>query len=235
MTTAEATGATIAADASGGDAAGPDMRSDLQLIADMIPPRCRVLDIGCDQGDLLAALWRTKAVDGRGLELSMAGVRACVRRGLSVVQGDADTDLAAYPDAAFDYAVLSQTLQATRDPKAVLCQLVRIGRRAIVSFPNFGHWRVRWSLLTTGRMPVTEHLEHSWYDTPNIHFCTIRDLDALCADLGILVDRRVVLFNNCVARDMPLSRRANLLGRDAIFLLRRDHGFQGHRAATPAV
>ena len=206
------------------DTAMPPMRPDLQLIADMIPPRCRVLDIGCDRGDLLAALWRAKAVDGRGLELSMAGVRACVRRGLSVVQGDADTDLVTYPDAAFDYAVLSQTLQAMRDPKEVLCQLVRIGRRAIVSFPNFGHWRVRWALMSSGRMPVTRHLHYNWYDTPNIHFCTIRDLDTLCADLGIVVERRIVLFGNGVARDMPLGWRANWMGRDAIFLLRHGRG-----------
>ena len=200
------------------------MRRDLQMITDMIPPRCRVLDVGCARGDLLEALWRTKAVDGRGLELSMAGVRACVRRGLSVVQGDADTDLVNYPDSAFDFAVLSQTLQATRDPKAVLCQLVRIGRRAIVSFPNFGHWRVRWALLTSGRMPVTRHLQFNWYDTPNIHFCTVRDLDSLCAELGIIVERRLVLFGDGTARDLPPGRRANLFGRDAIFLLRRTPG-----------
>src|SRR5947209_18460002 len=145
------------------DAGGPsiassapdELRRDLRLIAEMIEPGARVLDIGCGDGALLAYLVRHKGVDGRGMELSQSGVNACVGHGLSVIQGDADRDLAAYPTGAFDVVVLSQTLQATRQPRKVLETLVRIGRRAIVSFPNFGFWRIRLGLLLTGRMPLS--------------------------------------------------------------------------------
>ena len=134
-----------------------------------------MLDVGCGDGALLDYLVHAKGVDGRGVEISQAGVNACVTHGLSVIQGNADTDLKDYPSDAFDYIVLSQTLQATRKPHQVLKQLVRIGRHAIVSFPNFGHWRVRWQLLTRGRMPMTDSMPLQWFDTPNIHFCTILD------------------------------------------------------------
>ena len=139
------------------------LRGDLRLVADMIPAGARVLDVGCGDGELLAYLAQHKSVDGRGMELSQTGVNACVRHGLSVIQGDADHDLQEYPSSAFDYVVLSQTLQATHQPKRVLEHLVRIGRRAIVSFPNFGHWRIRLGLLTQGRMPLTPALAHPWH------------------------------------------------------------------------
>src|SRR6202171_4067336 len=157
-----------------------ELRRALRLIAEMIEPGVRVLDIGCGDGALLAYLARAKAVDSRGIELSQSGVNACVRHGLSVIQGDADRDLEAFPNSAFDVVVLSQTLQATRQPRHVLDELLRIGKRAIVSFPNFGFWRIRLSLFFRGRMPVTELLHNSWYDTPNIHLCTIRDFVVLC-------------------------------------------------------
>jgi methionine biosynthesis protein MetW len=197
------------------------IRADLQLIADMIEPGARVLDIGCGDGALLEHLVYVKQVTGRGIELSQEGVNACVSRGLSVIQGDADTDLIDYPAGAFDYAILSQTLQATRDPRHVLEQLVRIGRRAVVSFPNFGYWRLRLSLLCRGRMPVTDVLPASWYETPNIHLCTIRDFSALCDKLGITVERALSL--NEGGRGAPLQslRLANLLGQSALFLLRK--------------
>jgi methionine biosynthesis protein MetW len=163
------------------------IRADLQVIADMVAPETRVLDIGCADGSLLEHLLHHKQVTGRGIELSQAGVNACVSRGLSVIQGDADTDLTDFPPGAFDFVILSQTLQATRDPHHVLSQLVRIGRRAVVSFPNFGNWRVRLSLLALGRMPVTHSLPEKWYETPNIHLCTIRDFLALARELGITV------------------------------------------------
>ena len=159
----------------------------------MIDPGARVLDIGCGDGALLAHLVQHKNVDGRGMELSQSGVNSCVGHGLSVIQGDADRDLEAYPTGAFDVVVLSQTLQATREPRQVLETLVRIGRRAIVSFPNFGFWRIRLWLLFCGRMPVSHLLPHPWYETPNIHLCTIRDFVAMCDEIGVRVERSVTL------------------------------------------
>jgi methionine biosynthesis protein MetW len=197
------------------------IRIDLQLIADMIAPKSRVLDVGCGDGALLDHLVHAKDVDGRGVEISQAGVNACVSHGLSVVQGNADTDLKDYPSDAFDYIVLSQTLQATRKPHQVLKQLVRIGRRAIVSFPNFGHWRVRWQLLTRGRMPVTDSMPLQWFDTPNIHFCTIRDFVGLCDELGIVVEQGLAISRS--GRPSPIRSigAANLFGEQGLFLLRR--------------
>jgi methionine biosynthesis protein MetW len=197
------------------------IRADLQLIADMIEPGARVLDIGCGDGTLLEHLVFVKQVTGRGIELSQEGVNACVSRGLSVIQGDADTDLTDYPAGAFDYAILSQTLQATHDPRHVLEQLVRIGRRAVVSFPNFGHWRSRLYLLCRGRMPVTDALPVSWYETPNIHFCTIRDFSALCAEVGVTVERSLSLDVDGRAAPQQSLRLANLLGQSGLFLLRK--------------
>ena len=159
-------------------------RLDLNVIADLVTPGSRVLDVGCGDGALLQLLAQTKNVDGRGVELSQSGVNECVAKGLSVIQGDADTDLADYPDDGFDYVILSQTLQATRRPREALRNMLRIGRHAIVSFPNFGHWRIRTQLAIKGRMPVTGNLANSWHDTPNIHLCTIRDFVELVDELG---------------------------------------------------
>lgn len=198
------------------------IRVDLQIVADMIASGTRVLDVGCGDGALLAFLDRHKNVDARGIEISMAGVSAAVAQGLSVIQGDADTDLKDYPDQAFDYVVLSQTLQATWEPKGVITHMLRIGRHAIVSFPNFGHWRVRWHLVTRGRMPVTGVLQHEWFDTPNIHLCTIKDFVILCRDLDITIERGVTLDSD--GNILPWDARhrpANLLGDQAVFLLTR--------------
>ena len=197
------------------------IRIDLQLIADMIAPESRVLDVGCGDGALLDHLVHAKGVDGRGVEISQAGVNACVTQGLSVIQGNADTDLKDYPSDAFDYVVLSQTLQATRKPHQVMKQLVRIGRRAIVSFPNFGHWRVRWQLLTRGRMPVTDSMPLQWFNTPNIHFCTILDFIGLCGELGIVVEQGMAISRS--GRPSPIRSigAANLFGEQGLFLLRR--------------
>ncbi len=199
------------------------LRSDLRLIADMIEPHSRVLDIGCGDGALLAYLAREKSVDARGIELSQSGVNACVSHGLSVIQGDADRDLGAYPGAAFEYVVLSQTLQATREPRQVLEALVRIGKRAIVSFPNFGFWRIRLSLLLRGRMPVSGLLNHRWYDTPNIHLCTIRDFVALCDAVGIRIERSFTLDRHGRPYSLdPRGNLANLLAEQGMFVLSRE-------------
>jgi methionine biosynthesis protein MetW len=197
------------------------IRVDLQLIADMVEPKTRVLDVGCGDGVLLDYLNHFKQVDGRGVELSQAGVNACVTQGLSVVQGDADTDLAQYPDHAFDYVILSQTLQATRDPRRVVENLVRIGRKAIVSFPNFGHWRVRLSLLWTGRMPETETIPARWYDTPNIHFCTILDFVDLCQELDIEIERSLSINPKGTKNNLRAHKLANIFGEQGMFLLRK--------------
>jgi methionine biosynthesis protein MetW len=201
-------------------AAAGELRQDLRLIADMIEPGSRVLDIGCGDGALLAYLARRKGVDGRGIELSQSGVNACVGHGLSVIQGDADRDLEAYPAGAFDVVVLSQTLQATRRPRNVLEALVRIGHRAIVSFPNFGFWRVRLRLLANGRMPVSHCLAYPWYETPNIHLCTIRDFVALCDEIGVRVERSITLDRHGRPYSLdPRGSLANLLAEQGIFVL----------------
>ena len=197
-------------------------RVDLLRVAELVAPGSRVLDVGCGDGELLRLLVEERNVDGRGIELSQQGVNDCVAKGLSVIQGDADADLADYRNDAFDYVILSQTLQATRQPRVVLEHMLRIGRRAIVSAPNFGHWRVRAQLAFLGRMPVTESLSHSWYDTPNIHFCTIADFVALAAEVGATIDKSVALH----PRGRPLNPiwpkwAWNLLGEQAIFLLHR--------------
>jgi methionine biosynthesis protein MetW len=200
--------------------AADELRRDLRLIADMIAPGARVLDIGCGDGALLAYLARRKNVDGRGMELSQSGVNACVGHGLSVIQGDADRDLEAYPTGAFDVVVLSQTLQATRNPRRVVEALVRIGRRAIVSFPNFGFWRIRLKLSITGRMPVSDLLPNPWYETPNIHLCTIRDFVALCDEIGVGVERSVTLDRHGRPYSLdPHGSLANLLAEQSVFVL----------------
>lgn len=199
-----------------------NLRVDLRLIADMVEPGSRVLDVGCGEGALLDWLGQNKNVDGRGIELSMAGVSAAVSHGLSVIQGDADTDLKDYPSGAFDYVILSQTLQATYEPKTVLANMLRIGRHAIVSFPNFGHWRVRSHLLFRGAMPVTDTLAYEWYDTPNIHFCTIRDFLTLCRSLGITVDRSIALDREGKVIPLPkFEGIANLFADQGLFVLSR--------------
>jgi methionine biosynthesis protein MetW len=192
------------------------LRPDLAVIAANVARGSRVLDIGCGDGALMAAL-RDHGCDARGLELNADDVASAVAKGLSVVQGDADVDLSGYPDDSFDYAILSQTLQTTRSPDVVLDHLLRIGRKAFVSFPNFAHWRVRASLLWGGRMPVTRLLPVAWYATPNIHHVTIDDFRALLKERGITVEGAWFLSGD----QRTGATMANLLAEHAVFLLRR--------------
>lgn len=198
------------------------IRVDLQHVADLVTPKARLLDVGCGDGALLAYLKTVKQVDGRGLELSMNKVRAAVSQGLPVIQGNLETDLADYPDGAFDYVVLSQTLQATHSPREVLEELLRIGKRAIVSFPNFGYWRVRLALLMGGRMPVTGLLANPWFDTPNIHLCTISDFVDLTRAMNIRIERSFALDEMGRRRSFAATAaQANLMSEQALFVLTR--------------
>jgi methionine biosynthesis protein MetW len=197
-------------------------RVDLVLISEMVAPSARVLDVGCGDGELLRLLGENRGVDGRGIELSREGVNECVAKGLAVIQGDADTDLADYPNDAFDYVILSQTLQATRNPRVVLEHMLRISKHAIVSFPNFGHWKIRLQVGFGGHMPKTDNLPYAWWDSPNIHFCTIKDFRELCHVAGATMERAVALN----AWGTPLRFHApwwfwNLFGEQAVFLLSR--------------
>lgn len=193
------------------------LRPDLAVIARHIAPGSRVLDVGCGEGDLMAVLEQDSGCDARGIEIDPSCVERCVARGLSVVQGDADRDLADYPDKAFDYAILSQTLQTSARPDRMLDQLLRVGRRAFVSFPNFAHWRTRTALMFGGRMPVTRALPVSWYETRNIHHVTIRDFHDLLAERGVQVERRWFLNGGEAIGPAGANWRAEF----AVFLLSR--------------
>jgi len=193
------------------------LRPDLAIIAREVKAGTRALDVGCGDGALLAALRDQKQVDARGMELNRDNVAACVARGLSVIQGNADTDLSDYPDASFDYAILSQTLQTTARPDLVLDQLLRIGRQAFVSFPNFAQWRIRWALMFGGTMPVTKQLPDRWYDTPNIHHVTIDDFRSFIAERGVRIDGQWFLRGE----KLISAGAANLRAQHAVFLLSR--------------
>ncbi len=198
------------------------VRGDLEMLGAMIAPGSRVLDIGSGDGSLIEYLSRTRQCDARGLEIDMAEVTRSVAHGLPVMQGDADSDLAHYPDGLFDTVVLSRTLQAVERPQEVLRQMLRIGTRALVSFPNFGHWLVRWQMLVSGRMPMTATWDRAWYETPNIHPCTIADFFALCAAEGYVVEQWLAVDD--AGRRAPWrksARLANVFGEQAVFLLRR--------------
>lgn len=194
------------------------LRPDLARIAANIAPGSRVLDVGCGDGDLLGFLEREKGCDARGIELSRDGVNRCLAKGLSVVQGDADDDLGDYPTDGFDVAVLSQTVQATRAPAQVVKNLLRIAPLAMVSFPNFGYWRVRLSLLFNGRMPVTQTLPVSWHETPNIHLCTVKDFAAMTREIGAQIQS---IHSESGAASAASLRRVNLLSSNAMFVLGR--------------
>ncbi|HLV07388.1 MAG TPA: methionine biosynthesis protein MetW [Croceibacterium sp.] len=193
------------------------LRPDLAVIAGHIPQGARVLDVGCGDGELMAALRAEKGVDARGIEIDPEAVEKCVARGLSAVQGDANRDLAEYPDDAFDYAILSQTLQTAERPDLMLDELLRVGRQAFVSFPNFAHWRMRAYLLWHGRMPVTRHSPVSWYETQNIHQVTITDFEELLRRKGVRIERSWFFSGD---RELS-SRGANWRAEYAVYLLSR--------------
>lgn len=191
-------------------------REDYQIIGEIVEPRAKVLDLGCGEGLLMAWLEQVKSCHTRGVEISPARVRQALANGLSVYQGDIDQGLADYPDQAFDYVVLSQTLQETLNPREVLLEMVRVGKRAIIAFPNFGHWSSRLSLLLTGRAPKTRHLPYEWYNTPNIHFVTIPDFEELVRKEGLVIERSFFL-----RADRRVALRPSLMADSAVYLLRK--------------
>tara|TARA_B100000902_G_scaffold344436_1_gene349821 strand:- start:6643 stop:7260 length:618 start_codon:yes stop_codon:yes gene_type:complete len=171
-------------------------KKDFKIIADLIPAKSSVIDVGCNDGSLLEFLKEEKDINGRGMEIDQQKVQLCLSKGISVIEGDADLDLYDYPDNLFDYSILTYTLQATKSPKNVLSELVRISSKAIISFPNFGHWKITTSLLINRKMPVSEKLSYSWHETPNLHFCTINDFIDLCEEAGIRIEKQANLKTN---------------------------------------
>jgi methionine biosynthesis protein MetW len=187
-------------------------RRDFAIIGELIEPRTRVLDLGCGEGELLAWLKENKQVDGRGVEMEGARVQKAISRGASVYQGDLESAVEDYPDHAFDYVVLSQTLQETRYPLRVLRGMLRVGKRAVVAFPNFGHYTVRLAWLLSGRAPRTDLFPYDWYDSPNIHFLTVLDFEGLAAKQGWRVERRIF-----VAGERQVTWLPNLMAEIAVF------------------
>jgi len=192
-------------------------RSDYAIIGEIVEPQTKVLDLGCGEGELLEWLAQTKGVDARGVEISSAKVQRAIARGVSVFQSDIDAGLADYPDYAFDYVILSQTLQETRHPRQVLGEMLRVGRRGIVAFPNFGHWRVRCSMLTSGCAPRTALFPYGWYDSPNIHFLTVHDFENLVALERYKIERRYFLAGRRKVHTLP-----NLMAEVAVYLVSRE-------------
>lgn len=191
-------------------------RKDYAIISEIIEPDTRVLDVGCGEGELLHWLALNKGVDARGVEIAGAKVQRAIARGVSVYQGDIDQGLADYPDEAFDYVILSQTLQEVRKPLKVLKEMLRVGKRAIVAFPNFGHWSVRLAHLWSGRAPRTKLFPHDWYNSPNIHFLTVHDFEALAQKERWTVERAFYLNNDKEIRTLP-----NLMAELGVFLIRK--------------
>lgn len=199
------------------------IRYDLEIISSLIKPNSKVLDIGCGDGELLEFLKRTKNVDARGLEISQMQVSRALSRGISALQGDAENDLAFYPSQSFNYAILSQTIQSTKRPKEILREMLRIADYAVVSLPNFAHIKNRLHLLFKGTMPVNKNIPYQWYDTPNIHFCSISDFEKLCTELGFTVERKIFLTNkHRLISFFGHKKIANLFAQYGIFLIKKN-------------
>jgi len=177
-----------------------NQKKDFKIISDLIPNGSTVIDVGCNDGSLLEYLNKEKNIEGRGMEIDQEKVRLCLSKGISVVEGDADLDLFDYPDDLFDFSILTYTLQATKSPKTVLTQLVRISKKSIISFPNFGHWLIGTSLLFKRKMPVSNRLSYSWHETPNLHFCTINDFIDLCEETNIKIEIKANLKNHKLSK-----------------------------------
>ena len=197
------------------------MIQEFKIIADNLPDKIRVLDVGCGDGSLMVELIHKKKIDARGLELDYENVKQCIAKGLTVIQGDAETELHQFPNNSFDCVILSQTLQAFHKPEFVLDELTRIGKKVVVSIPNFGYWRVRLSLLINGKMPVTKALPNTWYNTPNLHMCTIKDFYELCIKKKIEIDSVFGVNSNQVSKINKFNLgRKNLFSELGIFFLK---------------
>jgi methionine biosynthesis protein MetW len=195
-------------------------RTDMEVIVNLLPEKAKVLDVGCGEGELMVLMRQRKNIDARGLEIDQTKVTACMQKGLSVMQGDADIDLAHYPSAAFDFAVLTNTLQVTKHPDKILGEMLRISTNIIVTIPNFGYWQNRLQILLGGHMPVTKKLSYEWYETPNIHFCTIKDFVVLCEKLGIKIQKRLgITASGKVLEFGGYGPYANLFCEQGIFHL----------------
>ena len=196
------------------------MKNEFKIIINLLPVQSRVLDVGCGDGTLIEALIKQKNIDVRGIELEESKVKQCISKGLSVIQGNAETELGQFPDKAFDFVVLSQTLQAFYQPENVLNELLRIGKKVIISIPNFGYWQVRTSLLFFGKMPVTKSLPDSWYNTPNLHVCSIKDFYQFCDKKKIKIDKIIGINNEKISSINPINlEMKNLLSEIGIFLI----------------
>jgi len=196
------------------------MKNEFKIIANLLPPQSRVLDVGCGDGTLIEALIKEKNIDARGIELGEDKVKECISKGLSVIEGDAETELSQFPDKAFDFVILSQTLQAFYQPENVLAQLLRIGERVIISIPNFGYWQIRASLLFFGKMPVTKSLPYTWYNTPNLHMCSIKDFYQFCEKKKIKIDKVVGINGEKISSIYRINLEIkNLLSEVGIFVI----------------
>ena len=197
-------------------------KKDFGIIANLIPSNASVIDVGCNDGSLLEYLKKHKNIDGRGMEIDQKKVQLCLAKGISVIEGDADKDLYDYPDKIFDYSILTYTLQATKSPKTVMQQLVRISKKAIISFPNFGHWKIGTSLLLNRKMPISEKLSYSWHETPNLHFCTINDFIDLCDEINITIEKSGNLSNKNLDKFHGKNFLDSYFNEVGLFLVSKD-------------